>query len=179
MGRKRTRQGKFVYLLLACIICSCLIEGCASFQDQGKKEDQKENALREAEVLFYQGDYRASLQAFRKELGESSRSESRAAGKSVDEALFYMGLIYTAPKYPERDYQKSLDIFLRLARDFPDSRYREEAERYSNLLKEILGRDKRIRLLKREVDLLGSQIGRMKEIDLDVEEKRRNILREK
>ncbi len=90
-----------------------------------------------------------------------------------------MGLIYTAPKYPERDYQKSLDIFLRLARDFPDSRYREEAERYSNLLKEILGRDKRIRLLKREVDLLGSQIGRMKEIDLDVEEKRRNILREK
>lgn len=116
-------------------------------------------------------DYAGALKHFKKLADKKSRS--------ADAALFYSGVIYASPKFAERDYQKSLESFQRLTREFPQSRYRAEAERSMPLLKEIIGREKRVKALKRQIESLEEQIERMKEIDLDVEEKRRKILENK
>ncbi len=96
--------------------------------------------------------------------------------QSADQSLFYMGVIYASPRNRERDFQKSLESFQRLAKDFPRSRFRAEAERSIVLLREIMSRERKMRVLKKQIGLLETQIERMKEVDLDVEEKRRKIL---
>ncbi len=145
------------------------IDSCAFLK--GNRQYQGERSLREAEVLYAKGDYRGALKEYRKALDASVRSRDRA--------LFYMGVIYSSPKYPERDYQKSLDAFQMLVKEFPESVYRGEAERVSALLREILSKDRKMKALRKQVNMLEAQIERMKEIDLTIEEKRRKFLQEK
>jgi tetratricopeptide (TPR) repeat protein len=167
MGRKRTRQRKHVYLLVALIACILIVEGCAFFKRECR-EIKAVGDLREGEIFMSREDYAGALKHFKKVTDKKSQS--------ADAALFYSGVIYASPKFTERDYQKSLDSFQRLTREFPQSRYRAEADRSVLLLREIVGREKRVKALKRQIESLEEQIESMKEVDLDVEEKRRKIL---
>ncbi len=151
------------------------MEGCAVMPLN--KEDQTGGDLKQGERLLAGGDYRGALKAYRKVLDRNLQPGSPAK-PGTDQALFYIGAIYAAPKNSERDYQKALDSFQKLIREFPQSRYRSEAERSVLLLREIMSREKRLKMLKKQIDSLEDQIEKMKEIDLDIEEKRRNILNE-
>ena len=107
--------------------------------------------------------------------------------QAADEALFGIGCILANPRYPEKNYQKSLDTLKRLLTEFPRSKYRGSAETLIALIgeamicdkgapafrKQVDSYEKQIEGLQKQVESLQQQIGQMKEIDRNLEEKRR------
>jgi outer membrane protein assembly factor BamD (BamD/ComL family) len=93
-----------------------LISGCSHFND-GR---QVKTTFAEANDLFFQGSYTASLDKY------SEIIEKHPA--KADRALFEMGIIYAHPKNGQRDYRKSLECFQKLIKDFPGSEYRQNSE---------------------------------------------------
>ena len=178
MGREQARKGKHLFLYLACFII-ILVLGCAHFQ----KKTQDERRLKKAMYLMINEDYEASLRENR----ELLRLFPKTLG---DKALFQMGLIYAYPKNPNVNYQKSLKCFKRIIKDFPQSDVRDRAKVWVLFLQEIIDKDRKIDLLKREleerkkrinnlqnqIENLKIQIERLKKIDLRIEEKKREVL---
>jgi TolA-binding protein len=175
MGRKRSRQGKHLYLFLACLILIG-ISGCAGIQGALAKPDYWQ-----ADHQLASGNYETALEQYR-QIG-------LLYPKTADEALFKIGCIYVHPKNPKRDYQKSLDVFRQLVSEHPRSTYRETADAFISILvelmsrnRELMSRDRGAPALRRQVDslekhveTLQKQIEQMKEIDRSLEEKRRTM----
>jgi outer membrane protein assembly factor BamD (BamD/ComL family) len=183
MGRERTREGKYLLLYPACCIALLLgIWGCTHFPENWKGEGR----LARAWTLFAKGKYGASL----RETKEVLRIYPRTLG---DLALFQMGLIYAHPKNPDQDYQRSLKRFQGVIKDFPQSKFKNQAEVWVLFIREIMDKEKEIGELRQEGSHLGKALGkeeqkvrelesqveklkdqllRLKEIDLGIEEKR-------
>ena len=184
MGGKRTGAGKLVYFCIACLVLLA-ISSCAFFKERAK-EDAREEAKKEikaggpgeegavkeeddgddrkqgprsrsaagsllrAKRALVQGDYDGSLR-------ESQRSLSLAGRRQPgDEALYTMGLVYAHYKNPKRDYRKSIDFFGRLLKDFPLSSLAEEARIWIGVLRVI---------------------EKSKQVDIDIEEMRKELSR--
>ena len=102
--------------------CNCLLmalmllSGCSHFND-GR---QLKTTFAEANELFHQGSYTASLDKY------SEITEKYPA--KADRALFEMGFIHAHPKNPQKDYQKALECFQKLIKDYPGSEYRQNSE---------------------------------------------------
>ena len=82
--------------------------------------------------------------------------ELRSDSPPADEALFNLGMIYADPNKLGHDYQRALEYFDRLERDFPDSDltpiarvWRRTIEANNKLTREVV---KRRRMLKRAWD---------------------------
>lgn len=173
MGRKRIRQGKHLHLFIACVILAGIC-GCSGMQEVLARPDYWQADHHQAG-----GDYRAAL----KQYGEIAELYPQAA----DEAFFEMGCLYAHPKNPQRDYQKSIEAFLRVVNDYPRSRYREAAEAFLHVVGDAASQnsqtasqkklvetlEKQVGTLERQVEGLQKQIEQMKEIDRNLEEKRR------
>jgi len=93
---------------------SILLSGCSHDGQQVKK------SFAAANDLFHQGNYAASLDKYSEILDKYPAS--------ADRALFEMGITYAHPKNERRDYQKSLEVFQKLIRDYPQSEYRQNSE---------------------------------------------------
>ncbi len=155
MGRERTRKGKYLLLYPACCITLLLgIWGCANFL--GKWEG--EGRLARARTLLAKGKYEASLREAKEVLGLYPRTLG-------EEALFQMGLIYAYPKNPDRDYNRALECFHGVIKDFPQSKIKDQAGVWVLFLQEIMDKE-------REIGNLKDQLLRLKEIDLGIEEKK-------
>jgi TolA-binding protein len=76
-----------------------------------------------------------------------------------DEALFNLGLVYAHEGNPKKDFSKSLDFFKRLIRDHPRSPLVEQAKIWVGLLQEY--------------DSLTQVIQKLKQVDIEVEERKR------
>lgn len=76
--------------------------------------------FKEANDLFNQGSYREALGTYEQIVSTHSASNDRA--------LFEMGIIHAHPRNEQKDYQKSLECFQRIVRDFPQSEYRRDSE---------------------------------------------------
>ncbi len=113
MGRKRTGTREYLYLSIAGMIFISF-GGCATLKEMEAKREAREYLIT-AQKLLDQGDYEGSLKENQKVL---SLCDSIPPG---DEALFNMGLIYAHYGYAERDYNRSLDLFKRLLKVFPQS----------------------------------------------------------
>jgi tetratricopeptide (TPR) repeat protein len=100
--------------------------------------------------LLAQGDFDGASEESQKIL---SRYGARTPG---DEALFALGLIYVDPGNPKRDYKKSISFLRRLVKDFPRSPRREEARIWAEVL-----------------DL----IERTKQVDIEIEQKKKELTR--
>ncbi|MGA2517335.1 MAG: hypothetical protein ABSG44_12400 [Thermodesulfobacteriota bacterium] len=85
-----------------------------------------------------------------------------------DEALFNAGLIYAHPGYPKRDYQKSLDHFKRLVKVFPQSPFAGQAKIWIGILQEN-------ERLKREIEELNKTINKSKQVDIEIDEKKKEL----
>ncbi len=199
MGSKRTWKGQHVFFHIACcLILIFVFTGCVPFSSfYPKKEGQREKYLANAAKLMEKGDYKASL-------GETEKVLSKSLPQSLEnKALFQMGLLYIHPENPQRNYKKSLEYFIAIEDDkkFVKRRLKTEALFYSNLLKEIIYRNKEIKNLefklnaeriarkkdtdelqtrlikfKDRIEGLQNQIKNLKEIDLGIEEKKREPL---
>jgi tetratricopeptide (TPR) repeat protein len=76
-----------------------------------------------------------------------------------DEALFNLGLVYAHEGNPKKDYSKSLEYFKRLIHDCPRSSLVEQAKIWVGLLQEY--------------DSLNQVIQKLKQVDIEVEERKR------
>lgn len=76
-----------------------------------------------------------------------------------DEALFNLGLVYAHEGNPKKDFSKSLDFFKRLIHDHPRSPLVDQAKIWVGLLQEY--------------DSLNQVIQKLKQVDIEVEERKR------
>jgi tetratricopeptide (TPR) repeat protein len=98
------------------MITPILMCGC-SYIDKGL---QVRSISQEANDFFNQGQYEASLKKY-----ELIIEKHPAV---ADRVLFEMGIIYAYPRNERKDYQKSLECFQKLVRDYPDSEYRRDSQ---------------------------------------------------
>jgi len=105
-----------------------LIGGC-SHTDEG-------SLSQEANHFFNQGDYEAALGKY-EQLIENHP-------EVADRVLFEMGITYAYPQNAQKDYQKSLQCFQKLLRDYPDSEYRHDSQMMILQLHNVNIRDKKI-----------------------------------
>jgi hypothetical protein len=144
MDQERSGKGKHLLLCIACCISVSLwLCGCAHSLKQG----QGEQDLKEAKDLMGMGDYSASE---KKALGVMT-AFPQALG---DEALFQMGLLYTLPKNPNADYEKSRAFFEKLVTLYPDSSRKEEASAWLFALNRIVDNEKETFELQKKLRLL-------------------------
>ena len=198
MGSKRTWKGQHVFFYIACcLILIFIFNGCANFSSfYPNKAGQRDKYIANAAKLMEKGDYRASLD-------EAEKALSLFPKSLEDKALFQLGLLYIHPENPQRNYKKALEYFIAIEDDkkFVKRRLKTEALFYSNLLKEIIYRNREIKKLESELDAeriarkkdtdelqtrlikfkdridgLQNQIKNLKEIDLGIEEKKRESL---
>ncbi len=93
-------------------------------------------------------------------ISENQRVLSLAHPRSSkDEALFNLGLVYAHEGNQKKDFSKSLDFFKRLIREHPRSPLADQAKILVGLLQEY--------------ESLSQVIQKLKQVDIEVEEKKR------
>ncbi len=180
MGGKRNRTGKQVYFCLASLIL-LFLSGCATIDrtkervevatvsaetkepvvigtplitTPPKKErvEVREPVFR-GQKLLSPGDYEGFLKENEKALSLSGNKFAK------DEALFNLGLAYAHPGNPKKDYGKSISFFKRLLKDYPQSPLSDQAKAWLEVLQE---NEKLIEMIEKS-----------KQIDLEIEERKR------
>jgi tetratricopeptide (TPR) repeat protein len=139
------------------------LAGCAALKEMKTRQDAREH-LSAARVLFDKGDYEGALMENQKVL------LSYDSSPPGDEALFNAGVIYAHYGYPKKDFQKSLDLFKKLVRNFPQSQFADKAKFLIGILQEN-------ERSKREIEALNKTIKKSKQVDIDIEEKKKGISR--
>ncbi len=94
------------------------------------------STLEDAHDLFNKGSYTASLEKYERVLRENP-----AAG---DRILFEAGIVYAHPKNERKDYQKALECFQRIVKDYPSSEYRQNSETMMFTIRNSALKDKAI-----------------------------------
>ena len=122
--------------------------------EKSKQVDgESRDALNRAQGLLSQGDYEGSLR-------ENQRALSVAANESPgDEALFNMGLIYADAENPKKDYRRAMSFFGRLPKEYPQSPLVGQAKIWLGVLQ---ANEKLTQMLERS-----------RQVDIEIEEKRR------
>ncbi len=183
MGRERTGTWKYFHLSIAFMILISPF-GCATLKGMEARGTTRESLVK-AQRLLDRGDYEGSLKENQKALSLYSNVPPG------DEALFNMGLIYAHYGYPGKDYPKSLDRFDRLVNVFPQSPLVGQAKIWIGILKEneklnkqTEGLDKSMRRslqesekLKTEIEELNKTIKKSKQVDIEIDEKKRELSR--
>jgi L,D-peptidoglycan transpeptidase YkuD (ErfK/YbiS/YcfS/YnhG family) len=112
------------------MITPILICGC-SYIDGGL---QVRSISQEANDFFNQGKYEDSLSRYEQII------EKHPA--VADRVLFEMGVIYAYPRNEQKDYQKSLECFQKIVRNYPDSEYRLDSQMMILQIHNVIIKDK-------------------------------------
>jgi len=124
-------------LFFACIIpATMLICGCSHLNE----------GFHEANNLFSQGSYEASLSKYQQII-----EKYPTAG---DRVLFEMGIVYAHPGNEQKDYQKSLECFEKLIKDYPESEYRKDSELMVFNINNVIVKDKTIATQQTHIETL-------------------------
>jgi len=191
MGRKYSRQRKHFFLYIACSISFLLAgTGCVPYYNLYNDDpfslpqySEANQLLLQAKSSFANGDFLTSLT-------KNQEMLNRFPQKYGEHALYMMGLIYANPEYTYANYDISIHFFKKLVKEYPESVFIVKAKIWIRLLNQnieyaekIDKENKRIDLLendikteKKEIINLQNQIKRLKEIDLGIEEKKREAL---
>jgi tetratricopeptide (TPR) repeat protein len=150
MGRKPDRAWKYVYFFLACLISLSLFN-CALIKDfkptvlGSKPPDEAQEHLVRGQRLLSQKDYEGALIEYEKVLSLSPRPPLE------DQALFNIAMIYAHFGNPKRDYKKSIDLFLKILNEYPDSHLADQSKIWVGVLMEILESTKKIDQLRETI----------------------------
>jgi len=138
-GKRRRGTGEYLRLLFVCImITPILICGCSYEAHQARL------ISREANVFFNQGNYEASLSKYEQLIEEHPTV--------ADRVLFEMGIIYAYPRNEQKDYQKSLEYFQKLVKDYPDSEYRRDSQMMILQIHNVIIKDKLIAAQQTQIE---------------------------
>ena len=191
MGRKYSRQRKHFFLYIACWISFLLAgTGCAPYYNLYNDEPFSLNQYSEANQLLLEAKLSFSSGDFSTSLKKNQEMLNRFPQKYGSHALYMMGLIYASPENTYVNYEISIHFFKKLVKEYPESVYKDKAKIWIWLLNQNMDyaekvdkKNKRIDLLenelkteKKEIINLQNQIKRLKEIDLGIEEKKREAL---
>jgi tetratricopeptide (TPR) repeat protein len=140
-AKKQRRIGDYLRLFFVCImITPILICGC-SYIDEGL---QARSIFQEANDFFNQGKYEVSLSKY-EQIIEKHPAEA-------DRVLFEMGIIYAYPRNEQKDYQKSLECFQKIVRDYPDSEYRRDSQMMIFQIHNVIIKDKMIATRQTQIE---------------------------
>jgi len=141
MAKKQSRMGEHLFFI--CIILTpILLCGCGHYNAK--------STFVEANNLFSQGDYQASLNKY-----EQIIEKYPTTG---DRVLFEMGIIYAHPKNAHKDYQKSLECFQKLIKDYPGSGYRQNSEMMIFYINNVAIKDKTITTQQTQIETLQQEV---------------------
>ena len=147
MDKKQSRRGEHLYFFFTCVIITpILICGCSHFYEGYLAKP----AFEEANDFFSQGSYKTSLSKY-----EQIIVKYPTAG---DRVLFEMGVIYAYPRNQQKDYQKSLECFQKLIKDYPGSGYRQDSEVMISLINDVTSKDKRIITQQTQIETLEQEV---------------------
>jgi tetratricopeptide (TPR) repeat protein len=147
MAKKQGRMHDHLRLFLICIITTTLVSGCG----------HTKSTFEEANGLFNQGNYRASLNKYEQIIGKYPTKGDRV--------LFEMGIIYSYPKNEQKDYQRALECFQKLIKDYPGSEYRQNSEMMIFSIENVAIKDNTIAGQQTQIETLRQKVkGKEKEI---------------
>lgn len=191
MGRKYSRKRKHFFLYIACWISLLLAgTGCVPYYNLYNEEpfsfhqySEANQLLLQAKLSFYDGDFLISLK-------KNQEMLARFPQKYGEHALYMMGLIYADPDYTYVNHEIAIHYFKKLVKEYPESVFKHKANIWiwllnqnRNYAEQIDKKNKRIAFLenklgteKKEIINLQNQLKRLKEIDLGIEEKKREAL---
>jgi len=175
MGGKRTGTGKHVRFCAAILTC-LLLSQCAALHRSPLVhklflQDQPRQHLVRAQELLAQGDYEAALEEDQQAL---SLSANNPPG---DEALYSIALVYAHPGNPKKDYAKSIAAFKRLVKEYPQSSFTEQAKIWVQVMQESENAKRTAISVGQENDRLKRIIEESREVDMEIEEKKREKVR--
>ena len=140
-GKKRSRPGGYLRLFLISIaVIPVFICLCGGF---GEGLYAK-SVYQEANDLFNQERYEDALSKYQQILEDHP--------SAADRVLFEMGIIYSYPRNEKKDYQKSLECFQKLIRDYPNSEYRREGQLMIFQINNVIIKDKIIATQQAQVE---------------------------
>ncbi len=141
MEGMRSKTGKCLFLFFVFVITiPILICGYGSIG----KGLQAKSIFQEANDFFNQGKYEDSLSRYR-QIIENNPSVA-------DRVLFEMGIIYAYPKNEKKDYQKALECFQKLIKNYPDSEYRQNSQMMIFQINNIMNKDKIIATQQTQIE---------------------------
>ena len=186
MGGKYPGKRKYLFFYYSCfLVVLLLLAGCA-VTSQLIDRGQANVYLMAAEKYLLAGDYSAAIKKDQQVLEVSQKSYPG------DKALFHMGLIFAHPDNPQKSNTKSLQYFKTLIRDFPESKLILRASIWSATLTALLDMDVKVKKQQKEsgilrqkieendktIGILKEQLTKIKEIDIIMEEGKRQGLTE-
>jgi tetratricopeptide (TPR) repeat protein len=124
------------------------------------EEREAHQPLINSRGLLLQGKFEEASKEIQKLLAPSPRHPLE------DEALFQMGLIYAHPGNSKKDYGKSISYFKKLMKDYPQSPWSDMAKIWTGMIHEN-------EKLNQAVDKLSQTIEKSKQVDIEIEEKKR------
>ena len=132
-----------------------------------KPSEPRRSPFRTQELLA-QGDFDQALK----------ENERLLASRSMeDEALFNMGVIYIHFGNPKRDHLKSLGFFRKLIKEHPQSPWSDQAKVWSGILQDYEKLLQDNEKLHQEIEKLRQMIEKSKQVDIEIEEKKREKTR--
>jgi outer membrane protein assembly factor BamD (BamD/ComL family) len=140
MGREQIRARKYFHFCIASLIF-ILIFSCAGIRDAILQNQAQEYLLRGQKLLSHR-NYEGAANEFQKVLLLPPDKPLK------DEALFNMGLVYAHFGNPKKDYEKSLNLFLKVLNDYPKSHQVEQAKIWVGVLLENFETHKKVGKLK-------------------------------
>jgi L,D-peptidoglycan transpeptidase YkuD (ErfK/YbiS/YcfS/YnhG family) len=141
MFNVKMRGSVSVHLFLGCIILAFFyISGCRSL-DKGL---QAEAISQEAYYFFKQGNYEASLGKYKQLIQQHP--------EAVDRVLFEMGIIHAHPGNIHKDYQKAMECFQKIVKDYPGSDYGHDSRMMILQIKNVILKDKIIAAQQTQID---------------------------
>ena len=146
-GKKQRGMGAHRGLILIGIMTMpVLLCGCSHFNESY----QAGSTFEAANTLFNRGSYRDSLDTYEK-IGEHYPS-------TKDRVLFEMGIIYAHPKNDHKDYQKALECFQQLVKDYPASSYRQDSESMIFTINNVALKDATITAQQTQIESLRHEV---------------------
>ena len=163
MVKKQSRIGDRHYFFFVCIIVTTILTcGCSHFNEG----IQAQSTFKEANDLFSQGSYKASLNKY-EQIGEKYPT----AG---DRVLFEMGIIYAYPRNEQKDYQKSLECFKKLIRGYPESGYRKDSEMMIFNINNVTIKNETIATQQTQIETLRQEVIDLQKKDEALEQEVKN-----
>jgi tetratricopeptide (TPR) repeat protein len=133
-------------IFICIMITPVLICGCSHFNEGY----QAKPTFEEANNFFSQGNYKASLNKYEQIIEKYPTT--------ADRALFEMGIIYAHPKNEHKDYQKSLECFQKLIKDYPGSGYRQDSQMMIFNINNVTIKDKTIATQQTQIETLRQEV---------------------
>lgn len=147
MAKKQSSMGeRLCRFFVGIVLLPVLMSGCSHFNESS----QARSTFKEANDLFNQGNYNASLDKY-----EQIVAKYPARG---DRVLFEMGIIHAYPKNGHKDYQKALGCFQKLIQDYPESSYRQDSEMMVFTINNVALKDRTIATQQAQIETLRQEL---------------------